>query len=174
MLPDQALSVMQVNLLMLSVASLGGSTSIQELIDEGRCYNMLPNHALSVMQAQLLCEIINAIVAPVAEPFFVMQSDDGLWYELSAVEFSAGNATLSVNQIPVPAGTQPYRVLHNSTDNLNYKFKLYTTAEGVIVGVDDSAPTGEALTSTVFSTTGHNYELDLVTDGGITWELVEL
>ncbi len=122
--------------------------------------------------AQILCQIRNEIAGGgIAEPFFVMQSDDGLWYELSAFEIIGNVATLQVGQTPVAAGTEPSRVITDVNDGLKYKLNLVTLPDGTVDYEVEQTPTGAALTSTIFQSNGGVYELKFVTDGGLvtTW-----
>ncbi len=97
-----------------------------------------------------------------------MQSDDGLWYQLSVV-----SETLDINPVPVDPGTQAYRVLTNQTDGLKYKFQLFT--ESGTVGYEiEAAPTTAKETRTIFKTDDGNQELVLVNDGGLTVRLKDL
>lgn len=99
---------------------------------------------------------------------FVLQADDGLWYEITDIEFLAGDATVDFGQTPVPAGTVPYRVIVNLTDGLKYKFKIVNDGGSITGGYDDSGPTLEAETPTVFiDVSAREYQLNFITDGGI-------
>lgn len=149
--------------------------NIQTELTDSRCYINSPRNVQWAVIADTLCSIKNLVASGgTSQPFFVLQSDDGLWYQLSAIELLPGVATLSVNQTPVAAGTQPYRVLVNATDMLRYKLRLTTSGgfTGVFVEI---TPTGEAFTETDFSTvSGDIYKLALITDGSVTWTLTEL
>ncbi len=125
-----------------------------------------------VLMAQILCQIRNEIASGgTAEPFFVMQSDDGLWYELSAFEIIGNVATLQVGQTPVAAGTQPSRVITDVNDGLNYKLNLVTLGGGTVDYEVDQTPTADPVTRTIFQSNGGVYELKFVTDSGVvtTW-----
>ena len=148
------------------------SCDIQSVLDEGKCYVYVPKQMRLALMAQILCQIRNEIASGgQAEAFFVMQSDDGLWYELSAFEIIGNVATLEVGQTPVSAGTQAYRVITDVSDSLKYKVRLVTLGDGTVDYEVEQTPTGEAATDTIFQSNGGVYRLKLVTDEGVvtTW-----
>ncbi len=148
---------------------------VQTSLTRNACFINLPRQMQLVAMADLLCQIKNAAASGGgARNFFVVQSDNGLWYELSAIELMPGVATLSVDQTPVGAGTQPARIVLNATDLLNYEVSLTTTA-GVTDVTVGQTPIGSSLTPTDFITTGAVYRLGLVTDSGfVVWTLEPL
>lgn len=107
---------------------------------------------------------------------FVLQSTDGLWYEITSLELGVGDATVDFGQTPVAAGTVPYRVIVNLTDGLKYKFILTTDGANVTGGYDDTGPTAEAETPTVIiDVSAREYQLNFITDGGIiTFQLDQI
>jgi hypothetical protein len=130
---------------------------------------------LRVTQAALWCSIAEAISGggPTPETSFRLQSvDDGLWYDISDFELSAGNAQVDFGQVAQAAGTQPYRVIVNLTDGLKYKFVLFGSAGSITGGYDGTGPTLEAETPTIFIDPSlREYKLNFVTDGVITFQL---
>jgi len=144
------------------------SCDIQTVLDDGKCYTYVPKQVRLVLMAQILCQIRNEIAGGgQAETFFVMQSDDGLWYELSAFEIIGNVATLEVGQSPVSSGTQAYRVITDVDDGLKYKVKLVTLGDGTVDYQIDQTPTAEAETVTIFQSNGGVYQLKLTTDSGV-------
>lgn len=119
---------------------------------------------------------VSSGIIPVAS--IALQSDDTFWYDISAISLGAGKATLSVDTTPVAPGTDPYLVLLNIVDLLNYRFRLQTIDGNVVFAVEQS-PTVEAASSVYLSASGETFQLKLITDNtygfsSVTWELVKV
>lgn len=94
--------------------------------------------------------------------------DNSLWYRVSAIEISAGLAELQYDG-PVAAGSTAYLVLPFGLDF--YKVQIRTD-EGYPVLEIQTTPVAEPESGVIFTTLGSDYELTIVNDGGLTFELV--
>jgi len=143
---------------------------IQSLMDDAACFNSLSPALLRVATAQLWCNVAEGIGNIVSENPAIQNIDDLEWYRFNATELGPGDATPNIGQTPVDPGPNAYLVLLNLTDGLKYKLRLAGVPPAVFWDTDGVA-TGEAETPTVISAGGNDYDLNFVTDGGLTLRL---
>lgn len=146
----------------------------QQLLTDAKCFAATNSFFLQVAQASLWCQIAEAIASGgTGQTEYTLQADDGLWYEITSLEFSPGDASVDFGQLPVAAGSTPYRVIVNLTDGLKYKFRLVNDGGSITGGYDGTGPTAEAETPTIIiDVSGRRYQLNFITDSGsITFQL---
>lgn len=142
--------------------------NVQDLLTDARCFYNLSAGSLSALTAELWCMASEVISPPTTNP--ALQSDDGLWYQINAIQTAPGDATINIPQVAVPPGAAPYLVILNLDDGLKYKFRLFGSPPSVVWDIEE-VPTAEAETATVIDVGGTQYNLNIVTDGGLTVQL---
>lgn len=141
---------------------------ISALLNDGRCFYGLNPGLIEAVKVALWCRLLAAMSGETTNA--ALQSDNGLWYQINAIQTAPGEATINIPQVSVPPGAAPYLVILNLTDGLKYKFRLFGSPPSVVWDIED-VDTAEAETPTIIDVAGNQYYLNIVTDGGLTVQL---
>lgn len=146
---------------------------VQTLLTDGRCFAALNPNLRGAVFLQLWCQIAEGISNITNDNPAIQNIDDGLWYKFNATELAPDVAIPNISQTPTTAGANPYLVIVNLTDGLKYKLRLSGTAPAIFWDIDNT-PTLEAETPTIIYAGGNDYDLDIITDGGLTVTLTPI